>query len=171
MFSLVCLFSLRPLKSPFLLSSLILRPIKEPFFFFSALILIRTEHSTHLFQDHFRPLFSSFSQPRKPAPEKKQFQLKRTHRFFWQFKRNPGGLFCPPVFKVKAEIYFLSPKIQIYVFLLPASEKGLGKEKHGLTIKCKRKMNEIFWKSVVNRKSFSWSMLIYILIVFLFALR
>ena len=45
-------------------------------------------------------------------------------------------LFRPPVLKVKAKIYFASPKIQIYVFLLPASEKGLRKEEHGLTTKC-----------------------------------
>ena len=57
-------------------------------------------------------------------------------------------LFRPPVLKVKAKIYFASPKIQIYVFLLPASEKGLRKEEHGLTTKCLKTNKQI--KSVTS---------------------
>ena len=65
-------------------------------------------------------------------------------------------LFRPPVLKVKAKIYFASPKIQIYVFLLPASEKGLRKEEHGLTTKCLKtnKQMESFTSS--SSEAFFW---------------
>ena len=59
--------------------------------------------------------------------------------FVLTIQKKSGRLILSTCPEVKAKIYFLSPKIQIYVFLLPASEKGLGKEKHGLTIKCKIK--------------------------------
>ena len=91
-----------------------------------------------------------FSWTRKHTTRQKQCQqMMRALDLFWQFKRNLGGLFCPPVLEVKAKIYFLSPKIQIYVFLLPASEKGLRKEKHGLKI-TKNKMTRNYIEMILS---------------------
>ena len=89
-----------------------------------------------------RPFKGRFSLGQGNIPT--DLKSKEFDFFDKRFKRILGGLFCPPVLEVKAKIYFLSPKIQIYVFLLPTSEKGLGKEKHGLRIKCKIKTNGIF---------------------------
>ena len=62
--------------------------------------------------------------------------------FVLTIQKKSGRLILSTCPEVKAKIYFLSPKIQIYLFLLPAAaEKGLRKEKHGATtIKCRIKL-------------------------------
>ena len=104
-------------------------------------ILIRPDRSENLFQDHLKPFLLLFL-------GQENIKYQHDHGSFDLSQNSKEMLFRPPVLKVKAKIYFASPKIQIYVFLLPASEKGLRKEEHGLTTKCLKTNKQI--KSVIS---------------------
>ena len=117
-------------------------------------ILIRPDHSENLFQDHLRPFLLLFLGI---------FYNKNDHGSFDLSQNSKEMLFRPPVLKVKAKIYFASPKIQIYVFLLPASEKGLRKEEHGLTTKCLKTNKQM--KSVTEKKKFCKSLVLFLVII------